>query len=102
MVVRGLVHNALDCGKLSHLFIKIGCSLEKRHVQSYEHLKRMLGLVGPLAVRLLLLRSCARQTPEAPATTIMPPLWLRLLELFTNRSLHYDGHLWQAIACLGG
>lgn len=48
----------------------------------------MLGLVGPLAVRLLLLRSCARQTREAAATSIMPALWLRVLELFTNCSLH--------------
>ncbi len=46
-----------------HRCLKTGCSMEMRHLQSYENLKRLLGLVGPLAVRLLVLRSCARQTP---------------------------------------
>jgi hypothetical protein len=88
-----------------HRCLKTGCSLEKRHLQSYQDLTRLLGLVGPLAVRLLLLRSCARQTPSAPATSIMPALWLRVLELFTNLplySLELADHLWRAIARLGG
>jgi hypothetical protein len=53
----------------------------------YQDLTRLLGLVGPLAVRLLLLRSCARQTPQAQAESIAPALWLRVLELFTDRPL---------------
>jgi hypothetical protein len=88
-----------------HRCLKTGCSMEKRHLHSYENLTRMLGLVGPLAVRLLLLRSCARLTPEAPATLILPALWLRVLALFTNRpfaSLESADHLWLAIAHLGG
>lgn len=88
-----------------HRCLKTGCSMEKRHLQSYQDLTRLLGLVGPLAVRLLLLRSCARQTPLAPATSILPALWLRVLELFTNRALHsldVADHLWRALARLGG
>jgi hypothetical protein len=88
-----------------HRCLKTGCSIEKRHLQSYEDLTRLLGLVGPLAVRLLLLRSGARQTPLAPATCIVPALFLRVLELFTNRPLHSlesADHLWRAIARLGG
>lgn len=88
-----------------HRCLKTGCSIEKRHLLSYENLTRMLGLVGPLAVRLLLLRSCARQTPEAPATSILPALCLRVLELLTHRPLHSLAsaeHLWRAVARLGG
>jgi hypothetical protein len=88
-----------------HKCLKTGCNMEKRHLQSYDDLTRLLGLVGPLAVRLLLLRSCARQSPQAQATCILPALWLRVLELFTNRplhSLHSADHLWCAIARLGG
>lgn len=55
-----------------HRCVKTGCSMEKRHLQSYQDLTRLLGLVGPLAVRLLLLRSCARQTPQAQAESIAP------------------------------
>ena len=88
-----------------HRGLKTGCSMEKRHLQSYQNLTRMLGLIGPLAVRLLLLRSCARLTPEVPATTILPTFCLRVLELFTNAPLHSlasADHLWRAIARLGG
>jgi len=88
-----------------HRCLKTGCSLEKRHVQSYEDLTRLLGLVSPLAVRLLLLRSYARQTPQVQATSIVPTFWLRVLELFTNRPLHSlesADHLWRTIARLGG
>jgi len=88
-----------------HRCLKTGCSMEKRHLQSYENLTRLLGLVGPLAVRLLVLRSCARQTPQVLPTCILPALWLRVLELFTNHPLHSldsAGHLWRAIARLGG
>ncbi len=88
-----------------HRCLKTGCSMEKRHLQSYENLTRMLGLVGPLAVRLLVLRSCARQNPQAPATNILPAVFLRVLELFTNCPLHSlvsAEHLWCAIARLGG
>ncbi len=88
-----------------HRCLKTGCSMEKRHLQSYQNLTRMLGLIGPLAVRLLLLRSCARQMPQAPATDILPTLWLRVLELFTNSPLHSLASadlLWRTIARLGG
>jgi hypothetical protein len=84
-----------------HRCLKTGCSLEKRHLQSYENLTRLLGLVGPLAVRLLVLRSCARQTSQGAATGILPAFWLRVLELFTHRPLHsLDSaeHLWSAIS----
>jgi hypothetical protein len=88
-----------------HRCLKTGCSLEQRHFQSYENLTRLLGLVGPLAVRLLLLRSCARLNSQASAASILPALWLRVLELFTNSPLHSlvsADLLWRAIARLGG
>ena len=88
-----------------HKCLKTGCSMEKRHLLSYENLTRMLGLLGPLAVRLLLLRSCARQTLQVPPAHSLPALWLRVLELFTNLPLHaLDSaeHFWRALARLGG
>lgn len=44
----------------SHQGLKTGCRLEERHLQTSEGLRRLLGLLSPLAVRLLQLRWAAR------------------------------------------
>jgi Transposase DNA-binding/Transposase Tn5 dimerisation domain len=55
-----------------HQGLKTGCRIEQRQLQSYEGLRRLLGLVAPAAVRLLQLRAAARQTPEQPASQTLP------------------------------
>ena len=44
--------------------LKSGCSLEKRQVDSYEAMRRVLCLLVPLAYRLLRLRSLQRVAPD--------------------------------------
>ena len=56
-----------------HQCLKTGCLIEERQVQTYEGLRKLLGFLAPLAVRLLQLRSIARQEPERPAKEILPP-----------------------------
>jgi hypothetical protein len=56
----------------SHQGLKTGCGIEERHLQTYEGLRRLLGLLSPLAVRLLQLRWAARQTPEQAAAGVLP------------------------------
>jgi hypothetical protein len=46
-----------------HQGLKTGCRIEQRHLQNYESLRRLLGLLAPTAVRLLQLRATARQDP---------------------------------------
>jgi Transposase DNA-binding/Transposase Tn5 dimerisation domain len=55
-----------------HQGLKTGCRLEQRQLQSYEGLRRLLGLLAPAAVRLLQLRAVARQNPEQPASQFLP------------------------------
>jgi transposase-like protein/transposase Tn5 family protein len=55
-----------------HQGLKTGCSIELRQLQSYEALRRLLGLLAPAAVRLLQLRAAARDTPERLASEILP------------------------------
>jgi hypothetical protein len=55
-----------------HQGLKTGCRIEQRQLQSYEGLRRLLGLLAPAAVRLLQLRAAARQTPEQPASQTLP------------------------------
>jgi hypothetical protein len=47
--------------------LKTGCALEKRQVESYEALRKVLALFIPIAYRLLLLRGLERQDSGAPA-----------------------------------
>ncbi len=56
----------------SHQGLKTGCRIEQRQVQTYEGLRRLLGLLAPVAVRLLQLRATARQSPEQPASQTLP------------------------------
>ena len=55
-----------------HQGLKTGCRVEQRQLQSYEGLRRLLGLLAPAAVRLLQLRAAARQSPEQPASQVLP------------------------------
>jgi hypothetical protein len=55
-----------------HQGLKTGCRIEQRQLQSYDSLRRLLGLLAPTAVRLLQLRAAARQQSEQPATQVLP------------------------------
>jgi len=61
--------------------LKSGCSLERRQVESYEALCKVLALCVPIAYRLLLLRSLERSDSKAPAT-----------RAFTTTELHLIRH----------
>ena len=41
-------------------------------MQSYEGLRRLLGLLAPNAVRLLQLRAAARESPQQPVVEVLP------------------------------
>ena len=53
-----------------HQGLKTGCRIEGRQLQSYEGLRRLLGFLAPLAVRLLQLRAASRQDPQQPAEQV--------------------------------
>jgi hypothetical protein len=51
-----------------HQCLKSGCRIEERQLQSVDGLMRLLGLLSPLAVRLLQVRAYARAEKEASGT----------------------------------
>ncbi len=55
-----------------HQGLKTGCRVEQRQIQTYEGLRSLLGLLSPEAVRLVQLRTVARQAPEQPAQQVLP------------------------------
>jgi hypothetical protein len=59
--------------------LKTGCSLEKRQVDSYEAMRRVLCLLTPMAYRLLLLRGLSRSTLPHPASLAFDRIDLLLI-----------------------
>jgi hypothetical protein len=68
--------------------LKSGCSLEKRQVESYDALCKVLALFIPIAFRLLLLRGLERTDSKAPATKAFSDVDLQLMaNAPSNRAL---------------
>ena len=87
-----------------HQCLKSGCRIEQRQLQSVDGLVRLLGLLSPLAVRLLQIRGFARSEPERPAHEVVEPL---MLAVVAQRSGHSPasmtvGTFWTEVARLGG
>jgi len=88
----------------SHQCLKSGCRIEERQLQTVDGLIRLLGLLSPLAVRLLQVRACAREDPERPASQVMKPLMLEVLAQHSNQSsaTMTVGTFWIEVARMGG
>ncbi len=87
-----------------HQCLKSGCRIEQRQLQTVDGLIRLLGLLSPMAVRLLQIRGFARSEPERPAHEVVEPL---LLAVVAQRSGHSPltmtvGSFWTEVARLGG
>src|SRR6266568_7142830 len=87
-----------------HQGLKTGCSIELRQLQSYEALRRLLGLLAPTAVRLLQLRAVARETPERLASEILPTDLVQVVALLAKvpAAALTAQQCWYAIARCGG
>ena len=87
-----------------HQGLKTGCSIEERQLQSYEALRRLLGLLAPTAVRLLQLRAAARETPERLASEILPTDLVQVVALLAKvpAAALTAQECWYAIARCGG
>lgn len=87
-----------------HQGLKTGCQLEQRHIQDYEGLRILLGVLAPLAVRLLQLRAAARQEPELPASQILPADVVEVVAYLDQRDAQTmtSQQCWYTIARYGG
>jgi Transposase DNA-binding/Transposase DDE domain len=87
-----------------HQCLKSGCRIEERQLQSVDGLIRLLGLLSPLAVRLLQIRALARATPQCPAQVVIEPLMLAVLAGRCGQvaATMTVGTFWTEVARLGG
>lgn len=87
-----------------HQALKTGCRVETAQLQTQPSLWALLGVCVPIAVRLLHLRTQARQTPEVPAVTVLDPQLVAVVAALTATPLDTltAARCWQLIARLGG
>ena len=62
-----------------HKCWKTGCRVESRQYATAARLERVAGLLSVVAVRLLQLRTAARETPDRPAAEVAPQSWIDML-----------------------
>lgn len=82
--------------------LKTGCALEKRQFESREALTNLLALFLPIAVHLLWIRSCARDTPDAPASDVFTSLQLTVLRHRSHRPMSANPTAREALWVLAG
>lgn len=82
--------------------LKTGCSLEDRQFESKHALLNLLAFFLPIAVHLLWLRMCARDSPDLPATEIFTPLQLTVLRHRSHRKMPENPTALQALWALAG
>jgi hypothetical protein len=85
-----------------HYTLKQGCTVERLQFEEAHSLKNALALYSIVAWRLLWLTYTARQQPQAPATELLPPLELRVLEEATQVPVPTARAAIRALAQLGG
>lgn len=87
-----------------HHCLKPGCRIEERQVQSADRLIRLLGLLAPLAVRLVQVRDLSRQAPACPAHSVIEPETLKVLaaQVGLSPSTMTIGTFWTEVARMGG
>jgi hypothetical protein len=85
--------------------VKTGCAVEDRQLKSRESIEAMLGVMLPLAWRLLLMRHLPRVIPDEPATVLFLPTELEVLDALMPDKLNESSTIKEAcavLAALGG
>jgi hypothetical protein len=85
--------------------LKTGCAFEKRQLESFPTLLNALAVFIPIAYDLLALRTAARTQPERPASTLLRPTQLLILERHKHTRLAPNATaraVMLAVARLGG
>jgi hypothetical protein len=87
-----------------HHVLKTGCQIEHQQMRSVDALFRLLGILTPIALRLLCLREIAQNAPETDATEVMSPEVVQVVAHLARRSSAQMSvrDLWRTIASFGG
>jgi hypothetical protein len=88
-----------------HKALKTGCRVERRYYETAQRLERVTGLLSVVAVRLLQLKTAAKETPDRPAVEVAPAQWVRLVQTARRKPVNPAmtiREFLRAVAGLGG
>jgi hypothetical protein len=87
-----------------HHALKTGCRIEQQQMRSVDALFRLLGILTPIALRLLCLREIAQTAPETDATEVLDAQVVQVVAHLAKRpTAHMSAReLWRTIASFGG
>ena len=87
-----------------HKVLKTGCGIEVRRQQTVDAMWNLLGILTPMAMRLLWLRQTAQQAPDTPATVVVSQEVIYVVTEFDRRPgvTLTANDLWRTIASFGG
>lgn len=88
-----------------HKVLKTGCSVERHALRQAKRLEPLTGLICVIGVRLLKLKTLAKQEPEAKACNRVPSMWLKVLKKMQPRLQKTEltvNLFWRELAKLGG
>lgn len=82
--------------------LKTGCAMEERELESLHTLTNVLALCIPIAYQLLAVRHLARTTPSGPASSVLSPTQIAILQAKTKLGPHPTAlQALEAVAYLG-
>jgi hypothetical protein len=68
-----------------HKALKTGCRLESRQYETAKRLEAITAVLSILAVRLVQLKTIARDDPQRPADKVVPQKWIVMLHCLCKR-----------------
>jgi len=87
-----------------HKCLKSGCKVERAQLNEADDIRRLLGILTPVAVRMLQVRQAARLTPDLPAASVVEPLMVEVLarrQKVSGQGMTI-GQFWSRVARMGG
>jgi len=87
-----------------HKVLKTGCGIEVRRQQTVGAMWNLLGILTPMAMRLLWLRQTAQQAPDTSATEVVSQEVIDVVTKLDNRpgATLTANDFWRTIASFGG
>ena len=88
-----------------HKALKTGCGLEQRQYETAQRLEAVTGFLSIVAIRLLQLKTVARNDPERPAEALVPRPWIQMLVQVSrgkHRTIRTVRDFYRGLARLGG
>jgi len=82
--------------------LKTGCAFEERQLESFASLTNALALFFPIAWQMLLVRTAARQKPDAPAETVFTATQIKVLRHCQPQKMPLNATVLDALYAVAG